>query len=381
MGEGSFIHWDDPLKHYVRLNGWLPLCQERLEKMKKIRLPKKQQRRLRYFTFCATTAIDVLMLDSHKVFSRDGNFSNVTFFDYRPEDVAATLERIPGAVGFSGDFINTVLYDGPARNADDVLASVTDQQDRVETHQQQIISDQHQRLINRFPFDVLNFDLSEFLFKPADPRPGRVVRALRQALQWQQKAFTIPQSKTNLHLEEFSLMFTTQVGPPKMSEEYLKMLEGYLERNLKQFDGLGDVLAAAVGHNNVARLREENFDKFFKLAMPKVLANIFLENDWYIDPEKGITIYEFQRPSKYGTYTMLHLAMDVKRKSPSIDHRNPGEDCPAAIQAYEELTFRLFRESPIQVTNDILNLDGIQKSLADITKWGSNYMAGELPTD
>jgi len=349
--------------------------------MREIRLPKNQKRRLRYFTFCATTAIDVLMLDNHKIFSQDGNFSNVTFFDYEPEDVATTLERIPGAIGFSGDFINTVLYDGAGENADDVLAPPEDQEDMVETHRKQVIRDQHHKLVARFPFDVLNFDLGEFLFKPGDPRPGKVVRALRRAFQWQQKPFAIPNSKVNRYLDEFSLMFTTQIGPPNISEDYLGMLQGYLESNLKRFDGLGEILTTTIGHSNVTRLRKENFDRFFKLAMPKMLANILLENDWYIDSEKGIIIYEFQRSSKEGNYTMLHLAMDVKRKHPSIDLRNPGEDSQTALKAYEELIFRLFQEEPIQVTKDILNLEEIKESLAHIVGRAAKYMSGEIPKD
>jgi hypothetical protein len=379
MGEGSFIHWDDPLKHYVRLDGWLPLCEKRLAKMRSLILPKKQKRRLRYFTFCATTAIDVLMLDNHKVFSSDGNFNNVTFFDYEPEDVATTLERIPGAVGFAGDFIETVLYNNVGGEGDP-LTPLTSQKDEEGTHKGQVIKDQHQKLITRFPFDVMNFDLGEFLFKPGDPRPGKVVRALRRAFQWQQQGFTIPNSRTNLYLDEFSLMFTTQIGPPNISDDYLGMLQGYLEDNLKKFDGLGPILTDSVGYDNIPRLRHENFEKFFKLAMPKVLANILLENDWYVDPKNGIKIYEFQRPAQHGAYTMLHLVMDVKRKNPSIDKRNPGEDCIDALNAYETLTYRLFRENPIQVTQDVLDMDRINESLSHIEGRATKYMAGEVPT-
>jgi hypothetical protein len=43
-----------------------------------------------------------------------------------------------------------------------------------------------------------------------------------------------------------------------------------------------------------------NFDLFFMLGMPKVIARTLLAEDWYIDPDVGIKLYEFERPSKDG---------------------------------------------------------------------------------
>ena len=380
MGEGSFKHWDDPLKHSVRLDGWLPLCRDRLTRIREKRFSRGQTRRLRYFTFCATTAIDVLMLDVHNIIHQgaSGRFDNVTFFDYEPEHVIETLKRIPGAVGFSGDFINTVLYEDIEQDDVDVLAPLQNQEDKVETRRAQVIQDQHRRFKTRFPFDVLNFDLEEFLFKPNDPRPGKVVRALKRIFQWQQQAFTVPQSRANQYLNEFSLMFTTQIGPPNISDEYLLMLQKYVESNLQRFDELSTILTGRIGHNDVLKLRNDDFDTFFKLAMPKVLLNILMENDWYVDPDRGIIIYEFERPSNNGNYVMLHLIMDVKRKNPPIDRRDPGEDCPDALEAYEDLTFRLFEQESIHLIEDQLDKVEIEKSLANITGRAKKYMAGEF---
>jgi hypothetical protein len=323
MPEGSFSYWDDPLKHYVRMEAWLPLCRARLEKIRQV-LYKHQPRRLRYFTFCATTAIDVLMLDVDQIIRRDANgrFDNVTFFDYTPENVVETNKRIPGAIGFSGDFINTVLYMDQAEGDitdgdDDSLDPPKEGGDNKTTNREMVMMDQHRKFIRRFPFDVVNLDLEEFLFKQNDLRPGNVVRALRRVFEWQKRPFKIPTSGANQQLNEFSLMFTTQIGPPNISEDYIAMLQQYLESNLARYDGLGAILTGRIGHANVTRLKNEDFDLFFKLAMPKVIANILMENDWYVDPEKGVLIYEFQRPIPGdGHYVMLHLVMDVKRKNP-----------------------------------------------------------------
>ena len=100
---GIFKYEDCPLKHYVRLEGWLPFAQRRLKAIRANRKPN-QQRGLRYFTFCAVGALDVLMLDVAGVIKKnDGRFDNVVFFDYKDEQVLETQRRIPGAIGFPGN--------------------------------------------------------------------------------------------------------------------------------------------------------------------------------------------------------------------------------------------------------------------------------------
>src|SRR5256885_11024715 len=90
-----------PLKHFVRTDGWLPLCKRRLQGLRQGKKPK-DIRRLRYFTFCAVSAVDVLMLDVAKVIrpSNDGLFDTVFFFTRSDEAVLETRKNIPGAIGF-----------------------------------------------------------------------------------------------------------------------------------------------------------------------------------------------------------------------------------------------------------------------------------------
>lgn len=105
---------DDLLKHYVRTNAWLPLCKKRLRAIRGAGRPGAT-RRLRYFTFCAVGALDVLMLDVARVvpFHKRHGFDTVVFFDKNQEFVIETQKRIPGAIGFPGDFVNVVLNEDP----------------------------------------------------------------------------------------------------------------------------------------------------------------------------------------------------------------------------------------------------------------------------
>src|SRR5207247_1230863 len=153
-------------KQYVRHHAWLPLCRQRRSIVRKSS-PPKSPRRVRYFTFCAVGAVDVLMLDVARVVTRSasGKFDNVTFFDRNNEDVVATQAAIPGATGFPGDFLTVaLLVDEEEDNVVDdpaPLAAPPDAEDTAATRAEQRLVDSRRRFIKCFPFDVMNFDLEE----------------------------------------------------------------------------------------------------------------------------------------------------------------------------------------------------------------------------
>ena len=108
---GEFKYEGCLLKHYVRIKGWLPNCRSRKRKVN----AGNVSRRLRYFTFCAIGAIDVLMLDIARIITRssDDEFDSVVFFDRDSAAVTETQKRIRGAIGFPGSFTKVVLAGSP----------------------------------------------------------------------------------------------------------------------------------------------------------------------------------------------------------------------------------------------------------------------------
>jgi hypothetical protein len=120
-------------------------------------------------------------------------------------------------------------------------------------------------------------------------------------------------------------MFTTRIGPPNISDEYRQMLRGGVVSNLKENPSLIDVLTARVGAGSVEGLENAGFDVFFKLAISKLLAAMFMEEDWHVDSTEGIVMYEFERPGDGVPFKMLHLVMDVRRNDPPKETRRPGE--------------------------------------------------------
>ena len=266
------------------------------------------------------------MLDIARVLrQKNDRFDSVVFFDATPEDIIETQKRIPGAIGFPGKFADIVLLEDP--DEDSVIDGL---ESPAETPESRLGRDLQRRLtmrrdfIRTFPFDVLNLDLYDFLFRPTDPPPGKSIAALRKVCAWQKRAID---GVTGAHryIDGFSLMFTTRIGPPNISDEYRQMLRGGVVSNLKENPSLIDVLTARVGAGSVEGLENAGFDVFFKLAISKLLAAMFMEEDWHVDSTEGIVMYEFERPGDGVPFKMLHLVMDVRRNDPPKETRRPGE--------------------------------------------------------
>jgi hypothetical protein len=82
--------------------------------------------------------------------------------------------------------------------------------------------------------------------------------------------------------------------------------------------------------------------------VPKVIAAMLLEEDWYIDPHTGVTIFQFDRESKDGPYTLLHIVMDVSRQQSDKDHRMPNTRPQAVADAYGTVVREIF-EAPERI--------------------------------
>ena len=373
MADGAFKYEDCLLKHHVRTHAWLPLCKRRLKTIRHTSTGKKQ-RRLRYFTFCAVGAIDVLMLDVAKVICRSESrgFDNVVFFDKSPEFVLETQKSIPGAIGFPGNFVNVVLLED--LDEDDVvdatsyLSSPTDAADEYLVRERQRMLAKRHSFIQRFPFDVINLDLEQFLFQPKHDLPGKIINAFRKVFQWQQRPLI-----NGDKLSGFSLMFTTQIGPPDITDEYLNMLHSNLQTNIDADASLKDCLTKYIGHADLNKLRSEHFEIFFKLGMPKIFASTLMEADWYVDSEKGISIFEFERPSDCGPYKILHLVMDVKRKEPPKEKRPPLTHSAVAQKAYRDVVRKIFCEDIAVVSDGNIDKASLQQNLELIKSRRKKY--------
>jgi hypothetical protein len=101
---------------------------------------------------------------------------------------------------------------------------------------------------------------------------------------------------------------------------------------------------------------------------------ILMEEDWYADPNSGITLFEIERPSRSGPYKILHLVMDVKRQRPARENRAPGTDGEGVGTAYREVVRTVFSNREVSVTEALIDQDLLQAHLDTVRARGREYM-------
>lgn len=174
----SRIDYDTDLpKHYVRMKGWLPATRERAR--------RARSAPLRYFTFCAAQAVDIFMLESEGILRRDqaGRLAEIYFC----ESDAPSFEAITDSVqsrepGFRGKFEEIVLFHETDKTLGRTYEEPGPERISPELRRQLWLKDLHNRLIDAFPFDVINLDAAGPLLPP--PRDQSRSSSMRLLAFW-----------------------------------------------------------------------------------------------------------------------------------------------------------------------------------------------------
>lgn len=355
MPNGAFKFENCLLKHFVRKEGWLPECRNRAKQVKAGRVAQDRPR-LKYFTFCAVGAIDVVMLDLEKVIRRspEEHFDTVYFFDVDEAYVARTRESIPGAIGFPEDFVKVVLLDDPEEaNVVDTVETLEPPRAAENTkavREKARLLAMRRDFIRAYPFDIINLDLERYLFIPREQLPGKMVNAIRKVFEWQRRSgeFMDGKATKSYKIDGFSLMFTLRVGPTELGEDYKAMMQGYVTQNLAADAALQPLFEAVSGGRSANDFLGADFNGFFKLAAPKTILAVLKEADWHV--VGGVKVFEFERATAGGEpYQMLHLVMDVRRNNPPLEQRAPGVFPPEAAAAYASCVRALFEGEVVRV--------------------------------
>jgi hypothetical protein len=349
---GSFQFESCLLKHYIRREAWLTACRARLARIRKLAKSEKQKRRLKYFTFCAIGALDVLLLHREKVLSRSrsGDFDTVVFFDRSNGAVVETQKRIPGATGYPTDFVNLVLQTDPSELDEfDSLDSPSDRENVRETRDAQRRIEMRRDFMRDFPFDVVNLDIERYPFIPKEELPGKLVNALRKMFDWQKRSAR-SQNGVEYEIDSFDLFFTAKIGPHDLSGSYMSYLMDCVQKNLDDDENLVEPFLKKSNGDDVGGFFQSNFKGAFKIAVPKSITELAFECDWYVDGKSGVDVYQFERSSSNGTYTMLHMIMKLCRQNPDQSRRGPGQRRPQpALQSHKLTVEKIFEDEAVEV--------------------------------
>jgi hypothetical protein len=205
--------------------------------------------------------------------------------------------------------------------------------------------------------------------------PGRLTSALRVLFEMQMRP-GIDNKGDSYTINEFTLMFTTQVGPSNLPADYLGYLrDNCIKQNLDRYNDLRDPFLVKSHGRDVKTFFEEDFDSAFKLAIPKSVSELAWEKDWFIDVATGIEVFQFDREWKEGTYRMLHMAMTVRRQDPPLERRGPGQTAAAAEAEHRKVINRIFAEPVVTVEDRVTGQlkDKLQADLAWLFEHRKKY--------
>jgi hypothetical protein len=268
----------DLVKHFVRMRGWLPASKERKNAL------GPRGRRLRYFTFCAASAVDVFMLEREEIIKRndDGVLEQTFYCEKDPPAFRAIGDLLQSTGnGFLGRFEEIILFEdsgetvgrtytdpGPGKVSQGLLTQLE-------------LKDKHDRLKGAFPFDIINLDATGALIPPNEPPPSKLIKAIARVLEWQRDM----RLSDGRQLDEFTMFLTTRVVREEMSSEGVEQLIQIVDANLQQRSGLRQLWQERVGNITAVQLAETDFHRFFTKAVPKWLVEIGRERQWDVSSE------------------------------------------------------------------------------------------------
>lgn len=307
---------EDPLKHYVRKNGWLAAAKQQ----KKVIRSRSKKIPLRYFTFCAVGAIDVFMLELAGILKRSektGYLEGVYFCEEDPVDYTRITNLLGlEAQGFLGKFERIVLFKddkdtiGKTRNDGNFYPPEVDKK--------LIYKDAHHRLREAFPFDIINLDVCGAMFPPRKNIMNPLLKSIIQILDWQTNS-TFPIN--NLECKQFTLFLTSHINSAdRTNQKAIQQLTDLLIDNINTNPDFQEAFVNRYSHNQVQKLVSENFPEFICLAIPKLMIKrALLDFGWEVD--HGET-YIFHRDDKWKDnkqYQIMHTISVYKRISNSSE--------------------------------------------------------------
>ncbi len=133
--KAEIASWNrDPLKHYVRRNGWGKIIRTYTNKQKALKLG----RTWKYLTFPGPNALDIGLLYKSNLLdkTKDGKLSVAICDKENAEKVALHLEKFGGVLAYSSEELNVAL------------------------------ENRKNPLVKEFPFDVINLDFCNSLISP-----------------------------------------------------------------------------------------------------------------------------------------------------------------------------------------------------------------------
>src|ERR1044072_4057566 len=282
----------NPIKHFVRYDGWLEACRTRYEDVQRAIRRGRRRPPFSYFTFCASNAIDVFMLERERYIVRDeetGRLENVFFCEKDEGEFEKIISLVRSReAGFKGDFKQIVLFeddeDTNNKTSIDEYARIPDKGIREKFFYKHL----HTRFRNIFPLDVINLDIHGVFFPKHEQTHSEMLRAVERIFDLQRNRHQVDSHQC----ERFSLMLTTHLEEEFYRPEALNELKHVSLENLQRHEEYATEFNDKFGINDPYALTHAAFPAFFSITLPKVIAPIARRYGWFGNHRK---IYTYSR--------------------------------------------------------------------------------------
>ena len=349
---------EDLLKHYVRRYGWLSASRQQKQAIRN----RSKKIPLRYFTFCASEAIDVFMLEHEGILKRSektGRLEGVYFCEGDSQSFGKIADLIGSPEkGFQGKFEEIVLFEDSEETTGKTLAD--ENLYLPEIREKLICKDAHFRLREAFPFDIINLDICGVMFPLRKGVITPLIESILKILEWQTVSrFSI----SDLPCKQFTLFLTSHIDRDRTDQTAIEQLKNRVCDNISTSTDFRDAFTERYGHAQADLLAQKNFAEFFCVALPKFMIHEALfKLGWTVT--SGPT-YLYNRDDKWvenKQYQIMH-AVSVYKRIPdfeqSLDNPGTGE----YIQAVTKLV-----NDGVQLVEEVIENPDITRELREDLK-------------
>jgi hypothetical protein len=307
-----FDYETDVVKHFVRYEGWLAAVKERKKLVKAAIDARKRKQGLSYFTFCASSAIDVFMLERVNILRRDTKtqrLKGVHFCEAEPPEFLKIANLIGSAdSGFMENFEDFVLFeddrDTRGKSEYDPTLAVPDV---ANVRRKFNCKRMHHQFLDLHPFDVINLDLYGNLFPPRGEVCSRMMDTIEKTFEMQKRTSTVDGHQ----VDGFTLFLTVYISKDDFHEGVIEQLRDTAQENLAHNE-LKKAFEERFYHGDPDQLMGEDFPTFFSIILPKVIAGVAKNHGWFGKHKK---IYLYGRENDKQKYHMMSSVVHYEKLS------------------------------------------------------------------
>lgn len=217
----------DPIKHYVRINGWLTVAEKRIALIQEKSYERKYG--LRYFTLPGRDSIDIYLFSEASLISHDGRgFPSVYFCEY-----------------LRANYTEIKNYLGRTKGAKDSFENLMRQGSFIAK-------------IRREPFDVINLDFSGVCFPPQDEPFSPTLKAIYQLIEYQKG-------------HEFDLFITFRAEKTEDNQDAIDTLCQNMNDNFNENEEIESIFKEKFEEQTPEELVENDYGLFLLTTFPKII--------------------------------------------------------------------------------------------------------------